>query len=549
MKREITKKHLIFSLCLLFFQFHSIRSFTDEIPRLIVFLVVDQMKYEYLERFRENLRYGGFKKLQDEGLFCKNAYLNYAYTSTASGHATIFTGSVPSVHGIVSNYWYDFLKKQKVFCVEDKSAYPIGGGTTADSYSPKNLLTNTIGDQLRLHTNFKSKVISISLKERAAILSGGKTANIVCWFDTKTGNFITSSYYLKELPSWLLEFNKKKLPSYYLNKLWSLSENISNYKNVLPDTNKYEKGLINSQNVFPYDLGYITSKNNKNQDYSILLYTPYGNTILFELAKYAILNENLGKNETPDMLIISLSATDYIGHLFGPRSVELLDTYIKLDQELNSFLTFLETNIGKKNFLFILTSDHGVMDSPIYLNDNNFNGGIFKQDYALVLLKTYLNAIYGENDWILYYTNLQIYLNKTLIEDLKLDYKEFVDKAAFFLNQISGVAYAIPSYSLHLNSFSQDFLKLLQNSYHPKRSGDILLILEYGFKEDNSYLFDHNSPYTCNTHIPLIFYGWKLNKTIIYKKVYITDIVPTIANILSIDVPDGCFGNPIFFDE
>jgi predicted AlkP superfamily pyrophosphatase or phosphodiesterase len=517
-----------------------------EKPKLIIGIVIDQMRFDYIYRFYDKLEANGFKRFLNEGTFCKYTYLNYIYTQTGPGHATIFTGTTPSIHGIVSNEWYVPLKKQKVYCVDDSKVNTVGSSSNNGKYSPINLMTTTFGDQLKLHYSFRSKVISISLKDRAAILPGGKTADAAYWYDDATGNFITSTYYMKELPAWLNEFNSKKLADLYLNRLWTPLLSINEYTESLKDSNKYEQGFGSGQFVFPYDLKYLSTKKNKEIDYSILKYTPFGNTILNDLAKAVIVNEQLGKDNIPDFFTISFSATDYIGHKFGPRSVELEDTYLRLDKEIAHLIDFVENELGKENVLIFLTADHGVSDNPNYLNDNKIVAGVFKQYLALSLLRTYLNAVYGEGDWVLGYSDLQIFLNRNLIEDAKLSLKEFQERVASFMLQFSGVANAVTAYSLQYQSYTDGILSYMQKSFNPKRSGDVLIALEPGWIEDSSYLYDHNSCYSYDTHVPLFFYGWKIPKMAINRKIYITDIVPTLCSLLQIEVPMGASGSPIY---
>ncbi|MCX7861459.1 MAG: alkaline phosphatase family protein [Bacteroidales bacterium] len=521
------------------------KNIPPEKPKLIIGIVIDQMRYDYLTRFYDKLEVNGFKRFINEGTNCRYTYLNYMYTQTGPGHATIFTGTTPSMHGIVTNEWYIPLKKQKVYCVDDSKVSTVGSNSNNGKFSPQNMMTPTFGDQLRLHNQNRSKVIAISLKDRAAILPGGKTANAAYWYDDATGNFITSSYYMNQLPKWLQDFNSKKLAETYLNRLWTPLLPIQEYTESLRDSNKYEQGFGNGQFVFPYDLKYISTKNKKEIDYAVLKYTPFGNTILNDLAKAVILNEEMGKDNVTDFLIISFSATDYIGHRFGPRSIELQDTYLRLDKELVHLLDFIENEIGKENVLIFLTSDHGVGDHPSFLTDQKLNGGIFKQYLALSLLRTYLNATYGEGDWVLGYADLQFFLNRNLIEDAKLSLKEVQEKVASFLLQFNGVANAVTSYSLQYQNYTDGILNCLQKSFHPKRSGDVLIALDPGWIEDSSYMYDHNSCYTYDTHVPLMWYGWKIPKMTIHRRVNIIDIVPTLAAFLQIEVPMGCTGIPI----
>ncbi len=521
------------------------KNIPPEKPKLIIGIVVDQMRYDYLTRFYDKFDQNGFKRLMNEGTICRYAYLNYIFTQTGPGHATIFTGTTPSNHGIVSNEWYIPLRKQKVYCVEDPKQTTVGSNSSNGKASPLYLMTPTFGDQLKLHYLQKSKVISISLKDRAAILPGGRNPNAAYWYDEATGNFITSSYYMKSLPSWVEEFNNKKLADLYLSRLWSPLLPLTDYTESLRDSNNYETGFNKNQFVFPYDLAYISKKDKNDRDFSVLKYTPFGNTLVQDFAIAAVINEQLGKDNIPDFITVSFSATDYIGHAFGPRSVEIEDTYLRLDKEIAHFIDFIETEIGKENVLIFLTADHGVADNPKYLNDNNMNGGVFKQYYALSLLKTYLNATYGEGEWVLGYSDQEIFLNRNLIEDSKLNLKEFQEKVASFMIQFNGVANAVTAYSLQYQNFTDGILNAMQNSFNPKRSGDVLIALEPGWIEESSYLYNHNSSYSYDTHVPLFWYGWKIPRMSINRKVQIIDIVPTLSTLLQIEVPMGATGVPI----
>lgn len=521
------------------------KNIPPEKPKLIIGIVVDQMRFDYLSRFYDKFDQNGFKRLMNEGTFCKYAYLNYIFTQTGPGHATIFTGTTPSNHGIVSNEWYIPLKKQKVYCVEDQKQTTVGSNSNNGKASPLYLMTPTFGDQLRLHYLQKSKVISISLKDRAAILPGGKNPYAAYWFDDATGNMITSSYYMKALPAWVEEFNRKKLADLYLNRLWSPLLPINEYTESLRDSNKYELGFGKNQIVFPYDLSFISKKDKNDKDYGILKSTPFGNTLLHDFAIAAIINEELGKDNIPDFLTISFSATDYIGHRFGPRSIELEDTYLRLDKEIAHLIDFIENEIGKENVLIFLTADHGVADNPQYLVDLNMNGGQFKQYYALSLLRTYLNATYGEGEWVLGYSDQQIFLNRNLIEDAKLSLKEIQEKVAAFMIQFNGVANAVTAHILQTQNFTDGILKAMQNSFNPKRSGDVLIALEPGWIEESPYLYDHNSSYSYDTHVPLFWYGWKIPRLTINRNVKLIDIVPTLSALIQIEVPMGATGSPI----
>ena len=292
-------------------------------PKLVVGVVVDQMRWDFLYRF--NNRYsdkGGFKRLMNKGFNCNNTLINYTPTYTACGHASIYTGSVPSIHGITGNNWYDSEKQQFVYCTDDASVTTVGSATAAGKMSPANMFTTTIGDELKLATNLKSKVIGIALKDRGGILPAGHSANAAYWYDSKTGDWITSSHYMKELPGWVNDFNKQKWVDKYYRQGWNTLYPINTYTQSTPDENNYEVNTLGKG--FPYALSSLAGKN-----YNLIMATPFGNTLTTQFSKAVIEQEQMGADSITDFLAISYSSTDYIGHSFGPNSIETEDTYLR----------------------------------------------------------------------------------------------------------------------------------------------------------------------------------------------------------------------------
>lgn len=512
-----------------------------EKPKLIVGIIVDQMRYDYISRYWDKFDTKGFKRLIGEGAFCKNANFDYIFTQTAVGHATISTGALPAVHGIVSNTWYNRLKAQKIYCVADDKATIVGSKTEAvGKMSPRNLISTTTGDELKLASNGNSKVIAISLKDRAAILSAGHAADAAYWFDDQTGNFVTSSYYLDSLPKWVRKFNKEKNADLYLDRDWNTIRPIEEYTESLSDDNKFETG-IKGKFTFPYNL----KEMREEKKYDLIKNVPFGNSLTKDFTINAIINEELGADDYTDLLIMSLSCTDYIGHNFGPTSIEIEDTYLRLDEEIAHFLSFIDNQIGKENCLVYLTADHGVAHSPKYLESQNIPSGYFNYNYAITLLKTYLNAIYGYGEWVSEYLTQQIYLNRNLIEDSKLSLDEFQKRTAQFFIQFTGVANAMTATNLENSDYSNGIFSKMKNNYNQNRSGDILINLEPSWIEDSYSATNHNSPYAYDTHVPLIWYGWKVNRKTITRRVSITEIAPTISTFLNIPFPNGCLSEPI----
>jgi predicted AlkP superfamily pyrophosphatase or phosphodiesterase len=524
----------------------KINNIPSEKPKLVIGIVIDQMRYDFLFRFWDKYENNGFKRLMNEGSFCKNANFNYLFTNSSSGYATIATGSNPSTHGIIADQWYSQLSDKVVHSTKTDDVDCIGGDKETDcgKHSPSKLVASTLGDELKLSTFKQSKVISVSLDPSAAVLSAGHLADAAYWFDNISGNFVTSSFYAKELPKWVVDFNGKKFPDTYLSEKWQKLLPDSLYFESLPDNNRYEEGLRGFK-VFPYDLNLMSSKSFGKREYSLLKYVPAGNNITKDFAISAIVNENLGKDNFTDYLSINFSATEYISQSFGLTSIELEDAYIRLDKEIQHLLNFLDSFVGKGNVLVYLTSNHGATYSPKYLTDLGVPSGYFNQGQAMALLKSYLNIVYGNGDWVKYYANQQLFLNHALIQDSKLSVEKFQDDVAQFLVQFSGVANVVTSSMLLKTNYTSGIYSKMQNSYSQKRSGDIMINLDPCWTEYNDASTAHNSAYSYDTHVPLIFYGWRVTRQIIYDPVDMIDIAPSIALFLDIAYPSASQGKPI----
>lgn len=508
-------------------------------PKLIVQITIENFRYDFMTRYWDKFGDKGFKEFSLYGAVCKNAQINYMYTQSAPGFASIATGATPSGHGIIADRWFDRTTETETDCVADTREQTIG--SREGQCSPRRLVATTIADELKI-VDFNSKVFSIAIDNSAAVLSAGHIADGVFWFDENSGDFVTSSFYNNSLPAWAKQFNQKKQADIYLNKKWETSLQIEKYQESLADQNQYEIGFRSRIN-FPYELLIYSSRPNR---YEILKSTPFANSLIKDMAINAIANENLGRDNHTDLLNLTFSATEYIGKKFGSMSVEMEDAYIKLDKEIEFLISYLEEEIGRENILFILTSNHGSAHSPKYLTDIKIPAGQFKYAQAVSLLKSYLNAIYGEGEWVKYYKKQQIYLNHRLIESSKLSIAEVQQKAAELIIQMSGVANVITSTTLQTTSFSDPILKRMQNSYSQKLSGDLLINLQAGWVEQSvDEVSIHNSAYSYDTHIPLIWYGWKVERQTISDDIDITDIAATLSSILNISQPTMCTGKII----
>lgn len=531
----------------LFLFVYSISSFAQQ-PKLIVGVVIDQMRYDYLYCYWSKYSKNGFKKLLANGYNCKNTVYNYVPTYTAPGHASIYTGTTPSIHGIIGNDWFDRSENTKVYCTEDNLVNGVGTIRENGKMSPQRMLTSTIGDELKLSTQQRSKVVGIALKDRSAILPAGHSANAAFWFDDVNGNFVTSTFYMKELPKWMQDFNAKKLAHQYINQKWDLLLPLDQYTESISDDNNYEYVFQGEKKpVFPHDLAAISAA--YDGSLGILKSSPFGNTITTDLALATIEGEKLGKNTSPDMLCISYSAPDYIGHYYGPKSVEMEDCYLRLDLEIARLLSYLEKNIGKENFILFLTADHAAVDNPAYLRDLKIPSGFLHPDKLVDSLNNYLLKYFPLNDptqrFINYVINNQVYLNIELLEKLKLATSQVEDKGAEYFYTIKGIANVLTRFYLIRNDYSGGIKQLIQNGFHETRSGDIVINFEPGWLEYGEKGTSHGAPYSYDTHVPLLFYGKGISKGFTAEKVNITDIAPTICLLLNIPYPNGTSGSVI----
>jgi predicted AlkP superfamily pyrophosphatase or phosphodiesterase len=523
--------------------FISYNSLFAQQPKLVVGIVVDQMRYDYLYRFSNNYGQGGFKRLLKEGFLCKNAQYNYVPTYTGPGHASIYTGTTPAIHGIAANEWFDKKTKKEIYCTQDKSVTPVGSNSDAGLMSPRNLDATTVGDEIKVASNNKAKVVGVSLKDRSSILPAGHAADGAYWFDGSTGNFITSSFYRNDLPKWLLDFNAKNLSRQYLEKGWNTLFLIENYTESLPDDNAFEKAPNKKDKpVFPYEYTKQLEKNN----FDIIRSTPFGNSLTKDLAIASIEGEGLGVDGICDMLCVSFSSTDYVGHSFGPKSVELEDTYIRLDKDLEELFTYLDTKIGKGNYTLFLTADHGAAENSAYLQTEKINAGYVSGKEIEKKLKQELYKEYNDS-LVMKYVNQQVYLNDSIILTKKLD-KFSVEKFCVrYLLTINEISDALCGEQLILQTENDMLFKsLVQRGFNNKRSGDIMVMYKPGFMDYEKTGTTHGTSFSYDTHVPLLFYGNGINKGSSLRPIYITDIASTICQLLNIPYTNGNIGNPIF---
>lgn len=519
----------------------------SETPKLVVGIVVDQMCYEYLYRFYDKFSDGGFKKLMNDGANCRNTQYNYIPTYTGPGHASIYTGTTPSNHGIVANDWYDRDQKRGINCVTDSLVNTVGSNSDYGKFSPINLKANTITDQLKL-TYPDAKVISVSIKNRGAILPGGHLSDGSYWYDFATGNFITSTFFNEQLPEWVNSFNGEKNVDRLLKGKWETYYPIDTYTESGPDDSPYEHLLAGKTSpVFPYDLDAMRTSTSKNE---LFVYTPFANTFLADFAIKAIEGESLGKDEQSDFLAISFSTPDIIGHAFGPYSKEIEDTYIRLDLELKKLLEVLDEKVGKKQYTLFLTADHAVVPVPQQLVDLKLPGGYLYLDEHLPSLKDKLSNEFGV-DPIEAHENLNFYLDLELIRSKGLDLEKVKQLIIDEVSMWDGVKRVFDTKDLYSASLDDEWKDMVRKGYYPKESGDIMYILEPGYlpkstdDEASHKGTSHGSAYSYDTHVPLLWYGKRIPNKEIFSPLKITDITPTLAHLLHLQLPNAVTGKPI----
>jgi predicted AlkP superfamily pyrophosphatase or phosphodiesterase len=511
-------------------------------PKLVVGIVVDQMRWDFLYRFYD--RYaanGGFKRFLNQGYSCENALIPFTPTLTACGHTAIYTGSVPAIHGITGNAWYDKLLKTTVYCTEDRTVQGVGATGQVGEMSPRNMLVTTICDEQRLATNFRSKVIGVAFKDRGGILPAGHSANAAYWYDGASGNWISSTYYMTELPAWVKDFNAKKLADQYFSRNWSLLYPANTYIQSSTDEKLYEsKPLGADSKGFPYNLEKFIGKN-----YGAIASTPYGNTLTAEMAKAAIEAEKLGADNLTDILALSFSSTDYVGHSFGPNSIEIEDTYLRLDKDLGDFFNYLDTKVGKGQYLVFLSADHGVAHVPGFLKENKIPAGTVGSSVIMNRFNPQLKQKFGGDALIVSMYNYQVHLNHPVIDSLNLneaEIKRWIIDSLSKMEEISRVVDLAQLGNLPLNSKIKD---MIANGYFPKRNGDIQIVFKPQWIDGGSTGTTHGSWSPYDAHIPLLWYGWHIKPGKTNREVYMTDIAPTLAALLRIQMPSGSVGKVI----
>lgn len=512
-------------------------------PKLVVGIVIDQMRWDYLYRYQKRYTDGGFKRLLNEGFSCENTVIPYVPSVTAIGHTCIYTGSVPSIHGIAGN---NFVKNgEKVYCTDDDTVKPVGSNSEAELMSPRNLWVTTIGDEMKIASNGRAKVVGVALKDRASILPAGHNPDGAFWFDDKSGNFITSTYYMNQLPKWVEAFNGKKLPEHYLSEKWNTLYPKDTYTESTSDENEYENGIKKGvKATLPLNLPELYKK----YGYNIIRNTPFGNSLTFDMAKAAIDGEQLGADDETDLLAVSCSSTDYIGHQVGTHAVETEDTYLRLDKAIADFLSYLDAKVGKGNYLVFLSADHGAMNNAHFLQDRripagNWDDGVAAKKLNEVLAKEFPNT----GDLVKTVMNYQAFFNREVIKNQHLDFAKIKQTVVDFLKEDSCVLYACDMEKTMTESIPEEVKYRIVHGYNRERSGDIQIVLKPNFYTHGMKGTDHGAWNLYDTHIPLVFMGWGIKHGATTKRTFMTDIAPTIGALIHVQAPNGCVGQPISF--
>ena len=513
-----------------------------ERPKLVVGIVVDQMRWDYLYRYQKRYTDGGFKRLLGEGFSCENTMIPYVPSVTAIGHTCIYTGSVPSIHGIAGN---NFVKDgKKVYCTDDDSVKPVGTTSVAALMSPRNLWVSTIGDEMKIASNGRAKVVGVALKDRASILPAGHNPNGAFWFDDQTGCFITSSYYMDRLPKWVEAFNDKRLPEQYLSQKWNTLYPKNTYTESTTDENEYENGIREGvKATLPLNLPELYKK----YGYGIIRNTPFGNSLTLDMAKAAIDGEQLGADDETDLLAVSCSSTDYIGHQVGTHAIETEDTYLRLDKAIADFLAYLDSKVGKGNYLVFLSADHGAMNNAAFLQDRRIPAGSWDASATAKKLNHVLAKEYPEvGDIVKTVMNYQVFFNRDVIKSKQLDFDNIKQTVINQLKEDTSVLYACDMAKASTESIPEEVKFRIINGYNRERSGDVVIILKPNFYAHGMKGTDHGAWNSYDTHIPLVFMGWGIKHGATTKQTFMTDIAPTIAAMLHVQAPNGCVGKAIF---
>lgn len=501
-------------------------------PKLIVVLVIDQFRYDYLVRFRPQFVERGFNLLLGGANFVNCRY-EYATTITGPGHATLFTGAYPNIHGIIGNGWYDRSRGRTVSCIEDSTARLVGSGNPRGGLgvSPRNLIGSTLGDELRLASDFRSKVVAVSLKDRAAVLSGGHTANAAYWYDAGTGHFVTSSYYMSALPSWVAEVNERTPAKPYCGKAWQALAETPGAGSKLFNEFRLASGETCPDQKF---LAWIDN-------------TPFMNEIELSFAREAIKNEHLGQGPTTDLLIVGLSVNDYIGHAYGPYSLEVADLTLRTDRYLADFFNDLDRVVGLDNVWIALSADHGVAPAPRFIKEHHLGAGNVQIGGIKSIVEQTLSQTFGQDHWVEDFSEFYIYLSQAALKRHEVDPVRAEVAAAQAAASAPGVAAAFTRTQLLTGNLGASPLAHeASNSFNSQRSGDVFMVLDpFAMPIQGETETTHGSPWNYDSQVPVVLWGSAFRPGTYAIPCQTIDLAPTLGAALGISQPSGAQGQPL----
>ncbi len=511
-------------------------------PKLVVGIVVDQMRYDYLYRYYDKYSTGGFRRLMNEGFNARNNHYHYAATYTGPGHAAIYTGSAPALNGIVGNEFYDRNLGRLVYCAEDTTVETVGATGTAGHMSPRNMLATTIGDQLKLATDGRAKVVGIALKDRGSILPAGHAADGAYWFDSKDGNWITSTFYRKDLPKWVQEFNAKRLPEQYAKQKWETLLPLDKYTESSTDDQPFEASLPGeAKAVYPHEFIAVAG----GSKFETLRSSPFGDALTNQFAMAALKGEQLGQDDITDLLCVSFSSPDYIGHAFGTHSIEIEDNYLRLDRQLAELFDQLDATVGKGAWMAFLSADHGVADIPGLAKTYRIPADVKTYGEVGDGVKKALTDAFGPGAWTLSYFNQQIYMNHDLLAEKKISMDDAYAVVKRALLKQRGVINVVNLHRLSDEALPENLTTMFRNIVHPNRSGDFQVLLQAGWFEGRPKGTTHGSTYSYDTHVPFLLYGWGIKPGQTLRRTRIADIAPTICALLGILEPSASIGDVV----
>ncbi len=509
-------------------------------PKLVVGIVIENMRPDYIQRYWNKYGENGFRKLYSQGAICNNVQLKQHIQNYASGTATLFTGVYPATHGVINKNWYDKFNVKETECTEDNSFISVGSDSKEGNASPLKLLSNTITDNMKIFSMGKSRVYSVALNRESAIFSAGHAADAAYWLDVETGRMISSTFYLNVFPDWVRLFNSENYAEKYSYRNWAPLLPEINYTESLADDYQFEKGYFGKYKIFPHTISKYLKEAGSLKPFKT---TPSANMMIKDFALQIMLNEELGTDEFTDFVSVVFSSMDYENNNFGPVSIEMEDTYLNIDRFIADIINAVEKKYSTENVLFFLTANTSAPYPGDYLkNEFHLPVDYFNIESAIALLNSYLNITYGDNKWVEYYDEHQIYLDHKLIAKNKLDLNEFQNNVASFIDEFEGVMVAMPANLLERGIQANGMLEPLYKTYVKGRSGDCLFVLKEGWQPQYKF---KKVIYNDQTHIPLVFYGNHIKPTVIQAKYEAIDLVPTLSWLLNIPPPDKSQGKVI----